>query len=134
MRRPIDTLAEGLGHPEGPDVLPDGRIVFVETYTSKVLAWSEELGIHDYVDCGGGPNACLVGRPASCTSPERRDGLAWRARSSPLADPEGLAGRAHRGGRRRGRRHPAASPERPDLRAGRTPVLHGSRRLPAERS
>ena len=26
MRKPIETLASGLGHPEGPDVLPDGRI------------------------------------------------------------------------------------------------------------
>ena len=40
MRRPIDTLASGLGHPEGPDILPDGRIVMVETYTSKIVAWS----------------------------------------------------------------------------------------------
>ena len=48
MRRPIETLADGLGHPEGPDILPDGRIVFVETYTSKILAWSAERGMHDY--------------------------------------------------------------------------------------
>jgi gluconolactonase len=61
MRAPIDTLASGLGHPEGPDILPDGRIVMVETYTSKLVAWSEARGIHDYADCGGGPNACMLG-------------------------------------------------------------------------
>ena len=61
MRAPIDTLASGLGHPEGPDILPDGRIVMVETYTSKLVAWSEERGIHDYADCGGGPNASMLG-------------------------------------------------------------------------
>jgi gluconolactonase len=61
MRKPIETLAGGLGHPEGPDVLPDGRIVMVETYTSKLIAWSRERGIHDYADCGGGPNACMLG-------------------------------------------------------------------------
>jgi gluconolactonase len=61
MRRPIETLARGLGHPEGPDILPDGRVVMVETYTSKLIAWSEERGIHDYADCGGGPNACMLG-------------------------------------------------------------------------
>ena len=61
MRRPIHTLAEGLGHPEGPDVLPDGRIVMVETYTGKIVAWSVERGIHDYALCGGGPNACMLG-------------------------------------------------------------------------
>ena len=61
MRFPLETLADGLGHPEGPDILPDGRIVMVETYTSKLIAWSAERGIHDYADCGGGPNACMLG-------------------------------------------------------------------------
>jgi gluconolactonase len=61
MKKPIETLAGGLGHPEGPDILPDGRIVMVETYTSKIIAWSRERGIHDYADCGGGPNACMLG-------------------------------------------------------------------------
>ena len=61
MQKPIETLAAGLGHPEGPDILPDGRIVMVETYTSKIIAWSRERGIHDYADCGGGPNACMLG-------------------------------------------------------------------------
>ena len=80
MRRPIDTLAEGLGHPEGPDVLPDGRIVFVETYTSKVLAWSEDHGIHDYVDCGGGPNACLLGAAGELYITQNGGTVgAWRA-------------------------------------------------------
>jgi gluconolactonase len=57
----VEHLAEGLGHPEGPDVLPDGRIVFVETYTSRIAAWSPERGVHLYADCGGGPNACVLG-------------------------------------------------------------------------
>jgi gluconolactonase len=57
----VEHLAHGLGHPEGPDVLPDGRIVFVETYTSRIAAWSPERGVHLYADCGGGPNACVLG-------------------------------------------------------------------------
>ncbi len=61
MSRNVEVLAEGLGHPEGPDQLPDGRIVMVETYTSKIIAWSPDRGIHDYAACGGGPNACLLG-------------------------------------------------------------------------
>jgi len=61
MRRTIETLATGLGHPVGPDVLPDGRIVMVETYTSRIVAWSRERGFHTYADCGGGPNACMLG-------------------------------------------------------------------------
>lgn len=61
MRATIETLVEGLGHPEGPDVLPDGRIVMVETYTGKIVAWSADRGLHDYAACGGGPNACTLG-------------------------------------------------------------------------
>lgn len=61
MKKPVTTLAEGLGHPEGPDVLPDGRVVMVETYTGKIVAWSRALGLHDYAMCGGGPNACVLG-------------------------------------------------------------------------
>ena len=59
MRKPIESLARGLGHLEGPDILPDGRIVAVETYLSRVIAWSAERGTHLYADCGGGPNAVL---------------------------------------------------------------------------
>lgn len=57
----VRTLADGLGHPEGPDVLPDGRIVFVETYQSRIGAWSARGGVETYAACGGGPNACLLG-------------------------------------------------------------------------
>lgn len=61
MKAPVTILAEGLGHPEGPDVLDDGRIVMVETYTGKIVAWSPDRGLHDYASCGGGPNACVLG-------------------------------------------------------------------------
>ncbi len=37
------------------------NIVMVETYTSKIIAWSATQGIHNYADRGGGPNACRVG-------------------------------------------------------------------------
>ncbi len=80
MRRPMDTLATGLGHPEGPDVLPDGRIVMVETYTSKLIAWSEERGIHDFVVCGGGPNACMLGSDGAVYITQNGGTVgAWRA-------------------------------------------------------
>ena len=63
MKANIETLATGLGHPEGPDILPDGRIVMVETFTSRIIAWSPTRGIHDYANCGGGPNACRIALP-----------------------------------------------------------------------
>ncbi len=80
MRRPIETLARGLGHPEGPDILPDGRVVMVETYTSKIIAWSRERGIHDYADCGGGPNACMLGADGAVYITQNGGTVgAWRA-------------------------------------------------------
>lgn len=80
MRRPIETLADGLGHPEGPDILPDGRIVMVETYTSKLVAWSRERGLHDYADCGGGPNACMLGSDGAVYITQNGGTVgAWRA-------------------------------------------------------
>jgi gluconolactonase len=55
-------LARGLAWPEGPSVLPDGRVVFVETYRSR-LTWCDprtgETGV--YADTGGGPNATCLG-------------------------------------------------------------------------
>jgi gluconolactonase len=61
MRRPIEIVAEGLGHPEGPDALPDGRIVFANTYASEVGAWEPGVGKTTYAHTGGGPNACMLG-------------------------------------------------------------------------
>jgi gluconolactonase len=57
----VTVVAEGLAHPEGPAVLPDGRIVFVETFRGRLSAWSPERGAHVYAEVGGGPNACAVG-------------------------------------------------------------------------
>ncbi|MEZ0239163.1 MAG: SMP-30/gluconolactonase/LRE family protein [Chloroflexota bacterium] len=80
MRRPIETLATGLGHPEGPDILPDGRVVMVETYGSRILAWSQEKGIHLYADCGGGPNACMLGSDGALYITQNGGTVgAWRA-------------------------------------------------------
>lgn len=80
MKKPIETLAAGLGHPEGPDILPDGRVVMVETYTSKIIAWSRERGIHDYADCGGGPNACMLGSDGAVYITQNGGTVgAWRA-------------------------------------------------------
>jgi gluconolactonase len=79
VKFPIQTLADGLGHPEGPDVLPDGRIVMVETYTSKIVAWSAGRGIHDYAPCGGGPNACMLGSDALYITQNGGTVGRWRA-------------------------------------------------------
>lgn len=80
MYGPIEVLATGLGHPEGPDILPDGRIVMVDTYTSRITAWSPERGIHLYADCGGGPNACMLGSDGALYITQNGGTVgAWRA-------------------------------------------------------
>ncbi len=61
MRKPISVLAEGIGSPEGPCVLPDGRVVFTNTYKSEIVSWDRQHGVRRYAYTGGAPNACLLG-------------------------------------------------------------------------
>jgi gluconolactonase len=56
-----ELLAEGLGWAEGPTVLPDGRICFVETYRSQVSVWERGRGVTRYAYTAGGPNSCVLG-------------------------------------------------------------------------
>jgi gluconolactonase len=57
----IRTLASGLGWPEGPVVLPDGSVAFVEMYRSQVSVYREGRGVERLADTGGGPNATILG-------------------------------------------------------------------------
>jgi gluconolactonase len=52
--------SDGLGWPEGPALLPDGSVVFVETYRGRVSRWTEGGGVTEYAFVGGGPNAVVV--------------------------------------------------------------------------
>jgi gluconolactonase len=52
---------DGLAHPEGPAVLPDGSLVFVETYKERVTQWRAGGAATTFAVCGGGPNACVLG-------------------------------------------------------------------------
>ena len=61
MRKPISILAEGIGQPEGPCILPDGRVVFTNTYRSEIVSWDPRHGVRRYAHTGGAPNACLLG-------------------------------------------------------------------------
>lgn len=53
-------LATGLGWPEGPTRLTDGRIAFVETYRSRVSVLQPDGAVESLADVGGGPNAALA--------------------------------------------------------------------------
>jgi gluconolactonase len=66
LQKPVEVVVEGLGHPEGPDVLPDGRVVFANTYASEVGVWDPATGAKGtYAHTGGGPNACMLGTDGS---------------------------------------------------------------------
>jgi gluconolactonase len=54
-------IAEGLGWPEGPSVLDDGRLVFVETYRSRIGVWSPSGETGEFAFTAGGPNATALG-------------------------------------------------------------------------
>jgi gluconolactonase len=61
MDKTIDVIAEGLGHPEGPCLLPDGRVVFANSYLSELRVWNPSGETSSYAFTGGGPNACVLG-------------------------------------------------------------------------
>jgi gluconolactonase len=61
MNNEPELLAEGLGWAEGPAVLSDGRVCFVETYGSQVSVWERGKGVSRYSYTAGGPNSCVVG-------------------------------------------------------------------------
>jgi gluconolactonase len=56
-----ELLAEGLGWAEGPTVLPDGRICFVESFRSQVSVWERGRGVSRYAYTAGAPNSCVLG-------------------------------------------------------------------------
>jgi gluconolactonase len=57
----VTTLVDGLASPEGPDLLDDGTVVFVETFRCRVSAWDPAGGLRSHADVGGAPNACMAG-------------------------------------------------------------------------
>lgn len=57
----IEILARNIQHPEGPDLLPNGDIVFVETWTGKLKVLSVGNLVKNYAQTDGGPNASCVG-------------------------------------------------------------------------
>ena len=56
-----ELIASGLGWPEGPTVLPDGRIVLVESYRSQLTAIDPDGTAHRFARVSGAPNSCVLG-------------------------------------------------------------------------
>ncbi|HEX5189405.1 MAG TPA: SMP-30/gluconolactonase/LRE family protein [Streptosporangiaceae bacterium] len=53
-------LASGLGFPEGPTVLPDGRIVLCDGNTGELLVWADDAISH-FANTGGSPWGTYLG-------------------------------------------------------------------------
>jgi gluconolactonase len=75
----VEVLVEGLGCPEGPDLLSDGRLVFVETFRCRVSAWDPDNGLRTYAKVGGAPNACLAGLDGVYVTQHGSSAGGWRS-------------------------------------------------------
>jgi gluconolactonase len=60
-QQPPEIVATGLGWPEGPTVLPDGRLVFVESYRSQLTVVGVDLTPRRFAYVAGAPNSCVLG-------------------------------------------------------------------------
>jgi gluconolactonase len=56
-----ELVASGLGWPEGPTALPDGRIIFVESYRSQITAVGPDHVQRRFAYTAGAPNSCVLG-------------------------------------------------------------------------
>lgn len=84
----ITLLAEPIEHPEGPDTLESGDIVFVETWSGKVKIFERGKGLSTYAVTDGGPNACAVGSDG-CVYVTQNGGR-WNKWTSDRLSPPGI--------------------------------------------
>lgn len=80
MKKPIIVRATGLGHPEGPYELDDGRVIYANTYASEIGYWDPKTNKQGtYAFVGGGPNACMLGTDGAIYSTQFAFVGAWAA-------------------------------------------------------
>lgn len=80
MKKPIQIRATGLGHPEGPYELDDGRVIYANTYASEIGYWDPKTGKQGrYAYVGGGPNACMLGTDGAIYSTQTPNVGSWVA-------------------------------------------------------
>ena len=60
-KRPPTLVASDLGWPEGPTVLPDGSLVFVESYRSQLTVVGADGRARPFAYVAGAPNSCVLG-------------------------------------------------------------------------
>ena len=56
-----ELAASGFGWPEGPTVLPGGRLVFVESYRSQLTVVDADGAPRQFAYVAGAPNSCVLG-------------------------------------------------------------------------
>lgn len=56
-----ERIASGLGWPEGPTVLPDGSLVFVDSYRMEITVVDGDRAPRRYAYTAGAPNSCVLG-------------------------------------------------------------------------
>ena len=80
MKKPITVCATGLGHPEGPYELDDGRVIYANTYASEIGVWDPKTGQSgSFAKVGGGPNACMLGSDGCVYSTQTPNVGSWVA-------------------------------------------------------
>ena len=80
MNKPISVCATGLGHPEGPCELDDGRVVYANSYAGAIGVWDPRTGAADtYAQVGGAPNACMLGSDGCIYSTQTPNVGTWVA-------------------------------------------------------
>jgi len=80
MKKPTTIRARGLGHPEGPYELDDGRVIYANTYASEIGVWDPKTNKQGtYAFVGGGPNACMLGSDGAVYSTQTPNVGAWVA-------------------------------------------------------
>jgi gluconolactonase len=72
MKKPMKVLAEGLGHPEGPYPLPDGRVVFANTKVEIVTTSADGVQLNAPNDLTFGPDGNLYFTDSGDWDPETK--------------------------------------------------------------
>ena len=118
MKKPMTVCTTGLGHPEGPYELDDGRVIYANTYASEIGVYDPKTGKSGtFAFVGGGPNACMLGTDGCVYSTQTPNVGAWVA---PEHRPPSIQ-KTHPDGKveilvTEADGHEVPRPERPDLR------------------
>lgn len=80
MKKPMTICVTGLGHPEGPYELDDGRVIYANTYASEIGVYDPKTGKSGtFAFVGGGPNACMLGTDGCVYSTQTPNVGSWVA-------------------------------------------------------